>query len=409
MIAIDDQGYQSFFAGHSPVSRLQMLALLRAIKRHTPSTTRVSIDIDLSPIAGDTGAQKALDAFLLQDAGKWVLPAVQAASSWQEQPLRKWREGLCQQGLQFGLPYVPTEFGVPRLTHQYVDSLGDALLNPKRSCVDPEQPAVQKGMPLSASALSHPNVLVFSGDMEALGRALDAKRPHAVVLGGIWGLDDRFDTPLGQRFGVQLHAAAIAGAWQGERLGSRISELLAQWSILALIAVLLFYLSQAINRLCLSDPEKGTGGAYFEQFGKPVLMTAFMLLCLGVWVTAGACLHAWTGLWVSSLPVCTAVPIIMVVIWNYGRAPIFMFKTARGALATTVRDPILADIRSLCRAHRVLSDSGRSSEQEEAPDPWLLQPRWRIRFEWAASALSLLVQNVLPLISSAYLIYKAIQ
>lgn len=409
VIAIDDEGYRHFFSGRSPVSRTQMLALLRVIQDHTAPDTRVAIDIDLSPISGAQSEQGALDSFLMETPGKWVLPAVQGASAWEVQTLREWREALCRRGIQFGLPYVPTEFGAPRLTHQYAHSLGDSLLKATSPCLDPQEPLTQKAMPLAAYALHRPALLTFDGDLHALARSLDLRRPKAIVLCGIWGKDDRFETPLGQRFGVQLHAAAVAGAWRGERLGTRISELLGQWCFLALMVILLHRFSQVLSRLGSSVIDKGAGALYFEKVGKPVLMTGLMLLCLFGWVTVSAGLHAWCGLWVSSLQVCTAVPIIMIVAWDYGRAPIFLFKSARGALIMTVRDPILADCRSFYRAGRILWRGHGFDEIGHASDPWLAQSRQRICFEWVASALSLFAQNVLPLVSSAYLIHKALQ
>ncbi|MDD0840872.1 CHASE2 domain-containing protein [Curvibacter sp. HBC61] len=411
VIAIDDQGYRDYFGGHSPVSRAQMRALLRVIQAHTPASTRVAIDIDLSPGPVDGVAQRALDAFWLDQPGKWVLPAVQGGSPAQAQAWRQWREGLCQQGVQFGLPYVPTEFGAPRLTHQYEHSLGDALVRPGGPCVDPDAGApTQRPMPLLAAALQRPAVLLFQGDLHALAQALDGRRPRAIVLGGFWGLEDRFDTPLGERFGVQLHAAAVAGAWRGERLGSRLSELLVHWTFLSLMSMLLFTLMQRLNAWTQGAPAGQPGLVFFDQVGKPVLLSLTVLACLFGWVTVNAWFHAWTGWWVSSVQACTSVPLITVIVWNYGRAAPQLYKGVRSAWTMGVSEPMRKDLHSLRSAWARLQ-APAAAPPGAAADPAASQPlpRWRLWFELGASSLSLLMQNGVPVLTTGYLIYKMCQ
>lgn len=403
VIAIDDVGFAKVFNARSPLAREPLLALLRTVQAHVPPGTPVALDIDLSPGEDDQAAQSQLDAFLLAHRGQWIVPAVQAAASPNPARTEAWRRGLCQQGVRFALSYLPLEFGYPKLTHQYEGGLADALSRPTAPCVNPDQPATQKMMPMSAAYVQTGTVLPYQGDLPALAAMLQALQPRAVVIGGTWGQSDLFDTPLGARYGAHLHAAALVGQDENERLAPHWVEVAMTLLVIGALSVVLVGTVRALNRWGQPPRQDMYGHHYFMQRGRAMVFTGMVAITLMGLVHGLAWWHARTGYWIAAAPTCASVILYAVVNWNLGRVEPDLYDSVRGAWRKKMGDPARQAWRSLTCSVATLM--GRPSAwQQGSPVPTTRD----VLFDGLWAAICLLVQCVIPTLSILYLIWHLV-
>jgi len=403
VIAIDDVGFAQAFQARSPLPRAPMLALMQTVQAHVPKTTPVALDIDLSPAEDDAQAQAQLDAFLLAHRGQWIVPAVQAAATPHPARTAAWRQGLCRQGVRFALPYVPLEFGYPKLTHQYVGGLADALSRDTPPCVDPDVPPTQRAMPMSASYVHTGTVLPYQGDLASLAAMLDALQPRAVVIGGTWGQTDVFETPLGARYGVHLHAAALVGQAQGEQLASHGVEVTVTLLVIGALSVVLVGMVRLLNRLGQAPRSDMFGHQYFMQRGRAMVFTGVVALTLMGLMHALAWWHARTGYWIAAAPTCASVILYAVVNWNLGRVEPDLYNSARDAWRKKMGDPARRAWRSLMRSLATLlgrPNAWRRGDRQPTAQEVLFDGLWAV--------ICLLVQCVIPTLSIAYLVWHLV-
>lgn len=404
VIEIDDSGYEKFFNAKSPVSRERMRTLLSTIAAHTDLATRVTIDIDLSPVPGQLKEQAALQEFLFAHPDKWILPAVRGGNPEAVTNLRQWRSMMCAHGVDFGLPYIPNEFGYPKMTHQYRDSLSDASVK-HGTCADPDAALVQKASPLQPTYLKAGLVIPFSGDLEALASILDLVKPKAVVLGGAWGQMDVFATPFGERFGVQIHAAALAGAVSGEFLAPRWVELLLSWVFISVVTTCMYYASRFISDQTANTADNMVGHIFFGALVRPILLIGLAFTGFYFLIEALSMLHAATGFWLSATKACGTLVVCLLVPWNMGRADPAEYRNLSKAVKEEVVLPIKNDLRSLWLSAQIVS--GRATQ-------WVYNgatrsmSKGRAFFEGFCALLSLFFQSVFPVVSLAFIICDSV-
>lgn len=401
IVMIDDTGYEKFFNAQSPLSRARMLELFKTVVDNTPKTSRILVDIDLSPAAGQEKEQAELDDFLRQHPGRWVLPAVKSWNPQTAEKIKQWKLGLCAQGVGFGLPYVPIEFGYPKMTHQFQDGLADATTQAKLPCADPDMEYVQKPMPLSNVTLKSGLILPFSGDLVALGKMLQATSPPVVVLGGAWGQTDVLGSPFGDRFGVQIHAAAVAGSLNNLSLAPVALELLVVWIFVSLISTLLGSLSKWVDRQDETQTDSMSGHEFFRERGKPFV---FIVLTFGLLMGLAevlAFIHVHTGVWMSSSKVGAITLGTMLLTWDWGRTMPVQFDGLKHTWREVVSKPIGRDCKSLIQSCKILL-GGNPNWVEQGRS--VAVSKKKVITEAGLVLMSLLSQTALPL----YSLYQAL-
>jgi hypothetical protein len=401
VILIDDAGYEGFLEAKSPVPRGRMLTLLQTIAAHTDPQTRVLVDIDLSPMPGQAREQAQLDRFLLREPGKWILPAVRSARPETAAELAAWRAALCSKGVSFGLPYLPNEFGYPKLTHQYVGALADAA-GKAVSCVDPQQPLEQTPMPLSPLALKSGMVIPFSGDLAALGDMLDLMHPSAVVLGGAWGQTDIFASPFGDRFGAQIHAAALAGVSTGQHFAPHWMGALLSWTFVSALSTLLIYLARYLATHTEGSHASMVGHTFFALRLKPILMLAVVFAAFLALTELLAVIHARTGLWMDSTALAAYLIVWFFITLEGGRKVPTGFKNWRSVFRGYIASPLLREAQSVADSWRALRDARMQTAEPHVS-------RRRAAFEGMCALASLMMQSVLPAVSLMYLLYHSLR
>ncbi|SER06962.1 CHASE2 domain-containing protein [Solimonas aquatica] len=395
VVAIDDVGYQHFFQAQSPLNRERLSELLGTIREHSPKARRIVLDLDASPMPGQAQAQQALDALLLREPALWVLPAVNAGSEQDIAALRQWRAGLCQRGLSFGLPYVPNEFGYPSLTEQYEGSLADAALQAPGHCVEPASHYHKKAMLLSPIVLQSGLVLPFSGDLQMLGEVLSQLDAEWIVVGGAWGQTDVFGSPFGDRFGVQVHAAALAGGLAHEQEASHLVALIVVFGFISLCTAILNAMSDHIGRLFGRSTPQMVGHNFYITHLQPIFFV-FLVLGLLMALSEGlAMLRARTGYWIpTSIVGCTTLAYLLLT-WNWGQTRISSHGSFRHLWHGLVLEPIKHDLRSVGTALKVIRHG-------PIPGAWGLDPsqpppgRAHAAVEGLLAAASLVAQTLVP-------------
>ena len=403
VIEIDDTGYEQFFHAKSPVSRERMQALLSTIAAHTDKTTRVTIDIDLSPVPGQTTEQAVLQKFLFADPQKWILPAVRGGNPEVVAGLHQWRSMMCSHGIDFGLPYVPNEFGYPKMTHQYRNSLGDVSVK-RGVCADPDSPLIQKALPLQSTYLKSGLVVPFSGDLDALAGVLDLVKPKSIVLGGAWGQTDIFATPFGERFGVQIHAAALAGAISGEFISPAWADLILSWVFVSFVTTCMYYGSRFMTKQGANVADNMVGHVFFAERLKPIVLIILALTLLYLLMELLSMLHAATGLWMSTAKLCGTVVVCLLVPWNMGRAEPTKYRNLSKAMKDEVVLPIQSDLHSIRQSALIVTGKLKRWDYKYGDLPI---SKWRALFEGGCALVSFLFQTVFPLISLLIVIYTS--
>ncbi|MDT8991519.1 CHASE2 domain-containing protein [Curvibacter sp. APW13] len=400
VILIDDTGYDRFFGGQSPLARDRMADLLATIAGNTPAQTRVVLDIDLSPVPAQAAAQQRLEALLLEQPGRWVLPAPKPTDANAAQALQGWREGLCKKGIGFGLPYVPTEFGYPLPTHQYSGGLADAATQVTLPCADPTVEFTQVPMPLQGAMLEGGVVIPFTGDLEQLGQMLQGLAPELVFVGGGWGHLDLFGTPFGERYGVQIHAAAAAAARAGERMVSPVQEMLVIWFFCGVIGALRGLLHNAVDQTRMRDLAHLPGHAFWRDTGRPLVFFTWVFFLVIGFSELLAMVHGATGYWVSTGNVAVFTLCSVLMSWGAGRTAPQFHSGFRHAWRELVLVPIAADWRSVRAA--AVAMLGAAPMHVDFPADLTAPSRWELMREGLFSLARLGAETVLPLMSLYY-------
>lgn len=405
VVAIDDAGYQAYFGAQSPIDRMRVKLLLEAVAAHATQAKRIIVDLDVSPVPGQSGGQQTLDAFLQLNPDRWVLPAVDAGAAQNMAEFAQWRAGLCKSGIRFGLSYLPSEFGYPRFTHQYQGSLAAVALQGAPECANPNVTLAQEVMPLSPTMLQTGLVIPFNGDLQALGAVLQAIGPDYVVVGGTWGKSDTFSTPFGERYGVQLHAAAISGALEQQRLAPHILQLVVAWLFVGTITLLFGYLTRAIGPWTAPMGEHLPGHQFFVRAFVPFAFSLVTICLLFALVEALSVLHAKTGYWIgSSVVACTAMA-AMLLIWNWGRGVPRRQAGLRQAWLDVVARPIAHDIGGIRRAFKILVHGPQPLAIAIAPGAIMLS-RKLAAFDGIFALFSLFMQTIAPLCLVGFAVFK---
>ncbi len=250
VLLISSDMYEKVFQQVSPLDRGTLAAVFASVLAGKPAL--LAADLDVSPtlaaaVRGDAG-QARLDQLLLLAARH--MPIVLATPSPVESPaLRRlkfaWMQTMCRGGVVFGVPslhaadgmvlrYRPDQPGFSQVAAGLVPGRGAAPQGSKwpreaSACekvaggrienadfLDPaafrlEEGAGPKGMQLL-------NANYFDGALESQISAFSsvAEIPGApelagrvVFLGGQYGIDERFETLNGERYGAVIHAAVF--------------------------------------------------------------------------------------------------------------------------------------------------------------------------------------------------------
>lgn len=399
VVLIDDAGYAKFFGGQSPLSRDRMRELLSAIATSTQESARIALDIDLSPVAAQAGGQEKLEAFLLKTPGRWILPAPKSAIGMADAVEAQWRKGLCDKGIGFGLPYVPTEFGYPLPTHQFAGGLADAATQKELPCADPSAEFTRIPMPLQGAMLESGLVIPFSGDLDQLSQLLKDVNPSLVFVGGGWGHQDIFGTPFGERYGVQVHAAAAAAVRAGESMASPLQEMVWIWLFCGVIGALRGLFFEAVDQSRMQELAVLPGHAFWCNTGRPILFFVWVFFLVIGFSELLAMVHGATGYWVSTGNVAVFTICSVLMSWGAGRARPQSHRGLGHAWEDLVMQPIRADIASVRGALAVgmAQVPGWSLPEKVAPLNRLEAVR-----EGLFSLARLAAETLLPFVSLIY-------
>lgn len=397
VVAINDAGYERFFGARSPLHRGRVQHLLDTIHTNVPNAKRIAVDIDLSPSVGQESWQDSLDTFLKASPQKWVLPAIAAPEGSIDTTI--WRKALCTEGVGFAHPFVPTEFGYPKLTHQYKDSFAQAMLGAGLTCADPSHPLHQTPLVLSPVTLQSAVMLPFDGDLAALAAMLKMLNPAYVLVGGTWGSTDIFATPFGDRFGVQVHAAALSGLMDGHYQVPYWLQLLVGWAFVGFVTAFATYTIPRIQTLTSAGELPLPGHAFFINVVLPV---CFVLVVGGALLGVSemlAALRARTGVWIPSAMLATNVLVYMMVVWTWGKTAVRHHISPGQAWQKLFVLPLRADLASINSCWLALTSKHPTGPTTKLK---LRQLLW----ELAMAVASLLMQTVIPTIAFTYAFSK---
>ncbi|RUP30952.1 MAG: CHASE2 domain-containing protein [Curvibacter sp.] len=381
VIGIDEDGYREFFQGSSPLPRDRILKLVQVVQAHTPPSTRIALSFPVGPEKAEDIGQQRLDSFWLEQPQRWVLPASQAGPEGESDVGSLWQRRLCALGVSFGRVDVPSEFGYPMLGHQYVDAQASVLAARTPACAKALNPKDLVAMPLLPASLEASTIVRFQGDLKSLAQMLDMFSPEVVMIGVLAGPNGILGTPMGDRYAVEIQAAALAGVWNGERLASLGARLIFAWMQVTLLWLLLSLLQPCIDRWIKPPLPDMTGHQFVVLRFKFVAVLLVIAFCLYGWVWLGTVLHAMTGLWISSDLACGITLMFTLFTWNWGRHAVSPFATPWIAWRDAVWSPLRAAWASL----------------RQAQGPGMGFERW-----WAVGAL--LLQGLMPFLAMAYLL-----
>ncbi len=356
-------------------------------------------------IVSSTGAWKYLVSSFAADPRRWVLAAPGLALA-KDSPVREaWRQRLCTAGIRLGLPYLPTDFGYASTRFQFRGSLSQVAPDPGFDCARMRR--LLQGLPRGQGQLRLPRVaaplapdvarqgvvIPFQGDLAQLGMLLREIQPQWVVVGGAWGRNELFDSPVGPRYGVQLQAAALAGRLRGYELAPLAVQLLVAWLFLAIMDLVLGVFYAGVEQ-CL-DPWKQDypGHRFLAERLWPIALV--LLVSAGILTASYAAARLWmlSGYWIASPVLAAAAWVNVLFVWKWGLARPQRHDTTASAWTQVFLDPVRADWRAMRAAAGALlaalsGDAGSPGRPGAA----------RSLLEWLAAGASLLVQTGFPLL-----------
>jgi hypothetical protein len=224
LVEIDQARFDDAYEGTSPLSRCKLAEDLGRLRK---ALKTVAVDLDLSPTrrADPKGCQEGLDQ-LLDDLGPRALlirPIGGADAS-------AWVCARRDKGVQFGVADLDLRYGMVRSytagsarTPHFAELLGARLQGepvPSGRCSGSPGPAADPGQ----ANKTHPVAFYAAKRLHAGGNAVPIDSPcvieggseaacagvEHVLVGGTYGSDDEFITPIGTLPGMYIHAAIAA-------------------------------------------------------------------------------------------------------------------------------------------------------------------------------------------------------
>ena len=399
-VLIDDAGYRDYFGERSPLDRQRLLRLMRTIDAAAPQARAIVVDLDLAPLPGH--AQRALLDFLIAHRARWVVAATTLAAQPSTPGRARWRRALCQGGVRMGWPYIPYDFGYASTVFQFAGSLSQAAIHPRLNCDNLASTLVagrtglaalrRVSAPMAPGYLRNGFVLPFDGDLGQLRALLQASAPQWIVLGGSWGKSDLQSTPLGRRYGAQLHAAAIAGHVRGEHMAPLGLQILVTWLFLACVDVVIGLLYLGVERHIMSWSLLYAGHRFLVQRVWPLALVGVVVVSVLLASDASAELRVHTGYWIPSAVLAGGALVHLVFIWNWGWNKMVRYDSVRAAWRQVLVAPIRDDWQAARHALHVLRcGTGGAAAEADLSAP-------RAALELVAVASSLLIQTMFPLL-----------
>lgn len=414
-IGIDDTAYSEYFGGRSPLDRTKLLSLLQAIQSAAPQAKKIVIDLDLAPVQGDQ--QNDLFKFLSARKDQWILAEPIRGIADEDEATKGWRHRICEAGMSVGLPYLPTEFGYLNTKQQFAYSLADVAIHPEkqlcetfRTAIEAQEQADKRQdlqkvtFTMSPSYVKDGLVVPFHGNIEELSSTLALMSPSYIVVGGVWGTGDILQTPFGDRYGAQLHAAALDGALKHERPLPYVLNFVVVWLAVGSLTIVLAKIQQTL----FNWVKKGDAALPGHNMLLTKLWPLFVMMLSFAWVIVLAeglaGLFSLTGIQVSSAVAASSVLAYVLFAWNFGLNEIHHQTGIKNTLASRFLTPFEADLKSIRGSVDYLL--GHESKESEI----LKQAgfsKLRSTLELLLSVASLLLQTFLPLVVLYFAILKS--
>jgi hypothetical protein len=301
-----------------------------------------------------------------------------------------WRKKLCDAGVAFASASLATHFGHVNLRQQYAESLAFVATSDKHQCVDPRVETHLVTQPVAPLTLRDGPMIPFNGNLEELKQLIEAIDPQWVVIGGSWGKDDKFLTPFGDRFGVQVHAANLASIAEKLRRANPTIVVLVAWFFVGVLETLVYALNRfASNKGQAPLPDMG-GHFFFNNRVRPISILAIVgIALLGIQLLIGH-VYGLAGLWIGSSTVVSVCLLVVMINWNWGKGELPHYQTGRQAWSEIFWKPIKRDLDSITHALRALV-------KLNANDGWNNLSKARLTFEILMTVCSLAAQTLLPI------------
>lgn len=344
VVGIAASRYTGEYRGQSPLPRCQLLDDLQALYAAKPRS--LAIDFDLSPTilaqtladGGESARCEAKLTKLLADHSEitTLITPFPVESKQFTQQKHHWMLSLCEKHLTFAEPFLNRGWG--GVTYDWAPSpyaLGNVVANRtqesqsqrgraaedictklKESATETAANGYLSGDWDSPRWLEHapdPTLLNFAAlsqlvelrnweSATPLPEGLEGKH---VFLGAKYGVDDRFPTPVGERYGVDLHAAASASLLQPIANLPDVIGLVVDFVIgLAFAKIVHFFWNGHFEAVSGHQYWKVSRNA--NRALAPLWLIAFVLVysalvCLSAAVSFS--LLTYTGLWLAPVPI----------------------------------------------------------------------------------------------------------
>lgn len=347
VVGISASRYTREYRGQSPLPRCQLRDDLRSLYAAKPRS--LAIDFDLSPTilaqtladGGESAGCEAEITKLLAENSKittLITPFPVEGKEFSQQK-HQWMLGLCDKHVTFAEPFLNRGWG--GVTYDWVPSpyaLGNVVANralgspsdhghatedicTKLQALGTETAAFIGNGYLSGDWESpqwlehapHPTLLNFAAlsqlvelrNWESAAPLPEGLEGKHVFLGAKYGVDDRFPTPVGERYGVDLHAAASASMLQPIANLSDLISLVMDFLIGLVFAKIVHFFWNG-HFEAVSGHQCRSISINANRALAPLWLIAFVLaysalICLAAAVSFS--LLTYTGLWLAPVPI----------------------------------------------------------------------------------------------------------
>lgn len=222
-IIISNIMYEKEFYSISPLNKDKLNILLNKIINKRPKA--LVIDLDISPDydfskSKQTLIDKELYSLLMQNSIdiNIILPFAFFSKTQENIVLKKeWVSNMCKNGVKFGLPSLNSEMGISLQYHDYKNSMSKIASTKNNIICEDINNSLNNLYALSKNyyeeyknSKQHPiNFKNINSHTLVINEIDDLKKydlqNKTIFLGGGYGFGDKYITPYGEKFGVQVH------------------------------------------------------------------------------------------------------------------------------------------------------------------------------------------------------------
>lgn len=302
LLTYDQTIFENVFHETQPLDRCVLSEDIKQIFSQNPKV--VTIDIDMSPLKLPNDyykeCQKRLDQTLDFYGSKLVLIApVHDVEMNVNSVTEKWINEKEKHGITFANPKLESALGIVINRSSYNNSMAMTTAYKFET--------TQHNVSINNTKSEHKNPINFlnAGKFMPIDKDADISiQDRAVFLGGVYGIEDFYLTPIGENIpGVMIHAYDFFTIFNPIQTSGWASVIALLLDIVTAIVVG-YYMKSLWNKYIHKIKDDESGSKSFFLFPTMILIPLFTFAAIGIWLSS---MLLKNNIWISPIPILIAI------------------------------------------------------------------------------------------------------